>query len=155
FERFGAFWFQPVNLSIPTDSTVRGEGAPGVNNVRFPGGQLTAAAFEAIGVQPVLGRGFRAGDDAPGAEPVILIGHRVWRERFAQSPDVIGKSIRANGVFRTVVGVMPEHFGFPILQEVWTPLVVDPATKRSDDGPVVQVVARLKSGVSLREARTQ
>src|SRR5262249_29514250 len=143
----GAYAFGPVNLSTE-------DGRP----ERFNGGLLTVGAFESIGVQPVIGRGFRAGDDAAGAEPVIILGHRIWRERFAQSPDVIGKSIRANGVFRTVIGVMPEHFGFPILQEVWTPLVTVPGDSKSlprDQGPFYPVVARLKPGVSLREARTQ
>jgi predicted permease len=159
FERIGAYGFGPVNLS-----TVRGEGASGGDDggrpERFNGGLLTVGAFEAIGVQPALGRGFRAGDDAPGAEPVIIIGHRIWRERFARSPDIIGKSIRANGVFRTVIGVMPEHFGFPILQEVWTPLVMTSgaaggASLPRDQGPFYPVVGRLKPGASIKEARTQ
>src|SRR6185503_9734056 len=114
FERIGAYAFAPVNLS--TD-----EGRP----ERFNGGQLTLAAFEALGVQPALGRGFRPGDDTPGAEPVMLISHQLWRERYAASPGIVGASIRANGGFRTVIGVMPERFGFPINQDVWTPLTVD------------------------------
>ena len=144
FERIGAYAFAPVNLSTE-------DGRP----ERFAGGLLTVAAFEAVGVQPVIGRGFRAGDDAPGAEPVILLGHRIWRERFAQSPDVIGKSIRANGVFRTVIGVMPEHFGFPILQEAWTPLVIEAKALPRDQGPFYPVVARLKPGTGIKDARTQ
>src|SRR5436190_10750938 len=143
FERFGAYAFAPVNLSTE-------DGRP----ERFNGGQLTVAAFEAIGIQPAIGRGFRAGDDATGAEPVSLFGNRVWRERFAQSPDIVGKSIRANGVFRTVIGVMPVHFGFPILQDMWMPLVMDRSQPRGQ-GPFYPVVARLKPGMSLKEARTQ
>jgi len=146
FEKFGAYGFGPVTLS-------NDDGRP----ERFSGGYLSVGAFESIGVQPVIGRGFQQGDDAPGAEPVMIVGHRVWRERFARSPSVIGQSIRANGVFRTVIGVMPEHFGFPIQQEIWMPLIIsatDAALPR-EEGPFYPVIARLKPGVSVKDARTQ
>ena len=64
FDRIGAYGFAPVNLSNE-------DGRP----ERFSGGQLTVAAFEALGVQPMLGRGFRAGDDKPGAPPVIFLSY--------------------------------------------------------------------------------
>ena len=144
FEQIGAYAFAPVNLA--TD-----EGRP----ERFSGGQLTVAAFAALGVQPVLGRGLREGDDRAGAEPVILISHQLWRDRYAGAPGIIGTAIRANGAFRTVIGVMPEHFGFPIREEVWTPLAIDSQTKPRGQGPSYQVVARLKEGVTLREAKVQ
>ena len=73
FEKFGAYGFAPMNLSTE-------EGRP----ERFSGGQLTVAAFEALGVQPMLGRGFREGDDRPGAEPVVLLGYDLWRDRYRQ-----------------------------------------------------------------------
>src|SRR5687768_17523863 len=80
FERIGAFGFAPVNLS---DEQGRPE--------RFPGGQLTVGAFESLGVQPLLGRGFRDGDDRPGAERVILLSHDLWRDRYGRAPDIIGR----------------------------------------------------------------
>src|SRR5207247_9072907 len=61
FEKMGAFGFAPLNLS-------NDQGRPD----RFSGGQLTVAAFETLGIQPIRGRGFREGDDRPGAEPVML-----------------------------------------------------------------------------------
>jgi len=144
FDRIGAYTFAPVNLA--TDA-----GRP----ERFSGGQLTVAAFDALGVEPMLGRGLRPGDDGPGAEPVILISHQLWRERYGGSPSIIGTAIRANGAPRTVVGVMPEHFGFPIREDVWTPLVVDAPPKPRGQGPSYQVVARLKPDVGLRAAQAQ
>ena len=66
FEKIGPFGFAALNLSNET-------GKPD----RFSGGQLSVAAFEAVGVQPILGRGFRDGDDRPGADPVILLGYRL------------------------------------------------------------------------------
>jgi putative ABC transport system permease protein len=144
FEHIGAYASAPVNLA--TD-----QGRP----ERFSGSQLTAAAFAALGVQPILGRGFRDGDDRRGAEPVILLSEPLWRDRYGRAPGIIGTAIRANGTFRTVIGVMPERFGFPIREAVWTPLTVDLQAKPRGEGPNYQVIARLKPGVSLREANAQ
>jgi predicted permease len=135
-----------MNLSNAND-----EGRP----ERFRGGQLTVRAFEALGVQPIRGRGFRDGDDRPGAEPVILLSYRLWRERYGSAPDIIGRTIRANGVFHTVIGVMPENFAFPILEEVWTPLSIDPLAKPRGQGPSHQVIARLRPGVRLSQAKAE
>jgi hypothetical protein len=79
------------------------------------------AAFQALGVEPALGRGFRKGDDLPGAEPVVLLGDTIWRERYGASPGIVGTAIRGNGVMRTVIGVMPPKFAFPIREALWPP----------------------------------
>src|SRR5829696_6747221 len=144
FERLGAYGFLPVNLSTE-------DGRP----ERFSGGQLTVAAFEALGVQPVLGRGFREGDDRRGADPVVLLGHELWRDRYAGAPDIVGRTVRINNVPRTVVGVMPEKFAFPIREALWVPLTVDPLTAPRGQGPSYFLIARLKDGISVAEARAQ
>ncbi len=144
FEKFGAYFFAAMNLSAE-------EGRP----ERYSGGLLTVGAFEALGVQPILGRGFREGDDRPGAEPVVLLGHDLWRDRYASSADIVGKAIRASGVQRTVIGVMPEKFGFPIREVLWAPLVIEPNAQPRGQGPNYQVIARLKPGVGIEQARVQ
>jgi len=144
FERIGPFAFAPVNLSTE-------EGRP----ERWSGALLSVDAFEIIGVQPVLGRGFRAADAQPGAEPVMLLGDEVWRQRYASSPSVIGRTIRANGVQRTVIGVMPERFAFPIRESIWLPLVLDAVPAPRGKGPFFPVVAKLKPDVSISQAKTQ
>ncbi len=144
FEKFGEYWFSPMNLSTE-------EGRP----ERFSGGLLTVAAYEALGVQPILGRGFREGDDKVGAEPVVLLGFNLWRDRFGSAPDIVGKTIRASGVQRTVIGIMPERFAFPIREALWAPLALEPDAKKRGEEPFYQVIARLKPGVSLAQARTQ
>ncbi len=144
FEAFGPFGFVAVNLSTE-------EGRP----ERFRGGQLTVAAFEALGVPPLLGRGFREADDRPGAEPVILLGYELWRDRYGSAPDIIGRTIRANALQRTVVGVMPPTFAFPIREALWLPLTLDPFAEPRGQGPAYQIVARLKPGVAMSEARAQ
>src|SRR5262245_14377313 len=87
FERLGAYNFQPINLCTE-------EGRP----ERIKGSQLSVEAFEALGVQPLHGRGFRTGDDKAGAEPVMLLGYDLWRERYRGSTDIIGQTVRANGL---------------------------------------------------------
>ena len=144
FDELGAYTFSPINLSTE-------EGRP----ERFRSAQLTVAAFRALGVEPALGRGFREGDDRPGAEPVVLLGDTLWRERYGSSPAIVGTAIRANGVMRTVIGVMPPKFAFPILESLWTPLPIDPVARPRGQGPVYQLVARLKPGVTVAQAKAQ
>ena len=144
FDRLGAYTFSPINLSAE-------EGRP----ERYASAQLTVAAFQALGVEPALGRGFRDGDDRPGAEPVVLLGDAIWRDRYGSSPAVVGTAIRANGVMRTVVGVMPPRFAFPIREALWTPLSIDPVARPRGEGPFYQVIARLKPGVGVAAAKAQ
>ncbi|CAN5859773.1 ABC transporter permease [soil metagenome] len=144
FERLGAFAATPVNLSMD-------DGRP----ERFSAGQLTVDAFEALGVRPVLGRGFQNGDDSTGAEPVVLLGHALWRDRYASAPGIVGSTIRIGGVPRVVVGLMPPEFAFPFRESLWMPLTVDPLATRRGEGPRYMAVGRLKPGVSLADARTQ
>src|SRR5262245_859205 len=141
FERLGAYSATPINLSNE-------EGRP----ERFSAGQLTVAAFEALGVQPMLGRGFRAGDDKAGAPPTVSLGYELWRDRFGSWENLLGPTIRASGVQREVIGVMPERFGFPIRETLWIPLTVDPLATPRGKGPNHQVIARLKPGVSIKAA---
>ena len=75
FAKMGAYGFAPMNLSNE-------EGRP----ERYSGGQLTVAAFEALGVEPILGRGLRDGDDRPGASPSCCSATALWRDRFGSSP---------------------------------------------------------------------
>ena len=100
FEGFAAYYDATVNLS--------GREGP----TRYEGAFITSNGFEALRESPHLGRTFRDGEDDPGAEPVIIIGYHVWRDRYDSDPDIIGKTIVANGEQMTVVGVMPDGFQF-------------------------------------------
>jgi putative ABC transport system permease protein len=123
---------------------------------RYTAGMVSANLFDVLAVDPILGRRFRDAEDRPGAQPVIIIGYDVWQHRFGADPNVLGKSIRANGVQRTIVGVMPQGFMFPDREQLWIPLELDAlATPRDGDVPRYYGLARLKAGVSKREALTQ
>lgn len=144
FEHLGAYAGTPMNLSVE-------EGRP----ERFSGAQLTVSAFKALGVQAQLGRGFQDGDDLPAAPPIVLLGHDLWRDRYASNPSIVGTTIRANGVQRTVIGVMPAHFRFPIAQSLWTPLVLDASSTVRGAGPRYVAVGLLKPDVSIQDAQAQ
>ena len=144
FELIGAYGSAPYNLSLEA-------GHP----ERFPGGQLTLAAYRALGVQPMLGRGFEDGDDQPGAGNVVLLGQALWRDRYGSAPDIVGRTIRANGTQLTVIGVMPPEFAFPIREALWVPLRIDPLATPRGQGPRYQVVGLLKRGATADEASAQ
>ncbi|UCD23582.1 MAG: ABC transporter permease [Gemmatimonadota bacterium] len=123
---------------------------------RYTAGIVSANMFDVLAVNPVLGRRFREGEDRPGAQPVIIIGYDVWQTRFGGEPSVLGQTIRGNGIQRTIVGVMPQGFLFPDREQLWIPLELDAlGTPRDAEAPHYYGLARLKAGVSIREALTQ
>src|SRR5882757_2804182 len=78
---------------------------------RTIGSIVSANYFDAIGVHPILGRGFQPGEDAGrNAHPVTVISYQLWQERFKSDPQIIGKTERLDGVVHTIVGVAPEGF---------------------------------------------
>jgi predicted permease len=113
---------------------------------------ISPNTFRLLGVQPVLGRDFVASDETPGAAPVAVLNYRFWDSRFGKRADVVGTTVRINGVPTTVIGVMPEGFDFPTRENVWMPLVRTPDLQQRS---VIQnmAVAKLRSGTTPREAR--
>lgn len=143
FEGLAGFYSGTVNLA----GTERPE--------RYDGAFISANAFELIRVQPVLGRNFQEGEDTPAADPVMLLGYHVWQDRFGGDPDVVGQVARVNGEQATIIGVMPEGFRFPIAEDVWLPLRMDPLELERGDGLSLEVFGRLRDGVSLDEASAE
>jgi len=130
-----------------------GASEPGQTAVRVRGARVTANFFDVLGVRPALGRGFAPGEDRPGAERVVVVSHRVWRERLHGAHDAIGRHIVVNDVPRTVVGIMPPRFGYPARHvEIWLPLALDPAHTRPATLNLAGI-GRLGRGVSAGAAR--
>ncbi len=75
--------------------------------------EISAAGFRVARVPPLIGRPIADADAAPGAAPVVVIGHDVWQRRFAGARDVLGRELRLGKDVHTVVGVMPDGFRFP------------------------------------------
>jgi putative ABC transport system permease protein len=124
---------------------------------RLIGANVGHETFAVLGVKPMLGREFTPQEDTRGAAKVAIISHSLWRRHFSSDGSIVGKAIRLSGESYTVVGVMPAGFQFPIINqaEVWSPWL--PAQgKDCQRGCYTQrVIARLKPGVSLAQARTE
>ena len=119
---------------------------------RYEGTWVTANAFDVLQVQPILGRAFRAGEDTPGSAPTVLIGYDMWQDGYDGDPGVLGTVLRINGEQGTVVGVMPEGFKWPELQEIWITLDDDPLTTERWEGQFYRVFGRLNEGVTWDQA---
>jgi putative ABC transport system permease protein len=121
---------------------------------------VTADFFATLGVQPLLGRAFRAEEDNPSHASAVLISHSLWSRRFGADPTLVGKTITLDGQPREVCGVLPAGFrfaSFPKETEVWLPFGLDPFKDRkyARGASALGVVARLKPGVTLQQTQTE
>ena len=87
----------------------------GANPERIWGMLVSSNFFSVLDVKPQLGRTFSAEADTPGNHPEIILGHRLWQERFGADPAIVGREIRVNQRPLTVIGVMPEAFQGAVL----------------------------------------
>ena len=144
FEEFTAFYMANANVVGP-------DGTP----ERYRGAWITPNTLRMLRTRPVLGRDFRDADGGPGAEPVVIISDRVWRDRFEGRPDVLGQVLRVNGTVMSVVGVMPEGFAYPVVQELWVALAVNPSLEGKDTRPTVEIIGRLKDAATRDQASAE
>ena len=83
---------------------------------------VTLNFFSTLGVQPLIGRTFVAGDDASRPFPVVILSYDTWQRRFDGDPEIVGRKVTVSGTPRTVVGVMPERFEYPSKRTaIWLP----------------------------------
>jgi predicted permease len=114
------------------------------------GALLTASMMQLLGVKPILGRGFIASDEVPGAAPVVLLGETLWRNDFHADPHIVGRAVQVDGEPATVIGVLPADFGFPQASHLWVPLRLEQQQYLDIHG-----VARLAPTVDLAQARAE
>jgi putative ABC transport system permease protein len=144
FAHLAAFVPQSVNLT--------GRAEPG----RLIGGFITANFFDLLGVKPALGRALHKGEDEAGAERVAVVNHVVWRDRFGADPNLIGQTLTLNGQLFTVVGIMPEGFRSPYSEvDIWLPIQTHPSFSPERKANGLEVMGRLKSGVTLPQAQAE
>jgi putative ABC transport system permease protein len=123
---------------------------------KIEGLKVSASLFTILGVQPALGRAFLPQEDAPGARKAVVLSDALWQRRFARDPQIVGKNIALNGESYTVTGVMPRGFRLPMGDsQLWTPLAFDAEEQNNHDSHYLFVMARLKSGVALRQAAAE
>jgi predicted permease len=143
-EDVGAFRGFPRNLS-----------APGVQMEPVVLAEMSASGFRVARVPPLLGRTLVDEDERPGATPVVVLGHDLWRRRFGGDPRIVGREVRLGAAVHTVVGVMPRDFGFPIAHEIWAPLPRTALASESAEGPGLRVFGRLAPGATMDEAQAE
>jgi putative ABC transport system permease protein len=117
--------------------------------------QVSPSMFELLRVQPMLGRPLVEDDARPDAAPVALISREVWERVFGGDPRTLGAEVRVGATHATIVGVMPEGFGFPVNQHVWMPFRTDLLKQAPLEGPGIRIVGRLHDGFGLKQARAE
>ncbi|HEX8273253.1 MAG TPA: ABC transporter permease [Longimicrobiaceae bacterium] len=116
---------------------------------------MTASGFRVAATPPLLGRPLVPADERAGAPPVVVLGHDVWRTRFAADSAIVGQSVRLGDAYATVVGVMPDGFKFPVAHDAWTPFRPDARADAPREGPGITMFGRLAPGATLEEARVE
>ncbi|HEX9940624.1 MAG TPA: ABC transporter permease [Thermoanaerobaculia bacterium] len=136
--------------SFNSSFNLTGEGPP----ERIEGALVSAGWFEAFGARPVLGRVFSADEDRPGRDRVAVLSHRLWRGRFGADPEVVGRTVRLNGLPHTVLGIMPASFDLRSdSPRLWVPLALGPEERTNFGNKFLRVVGRLRPGVSVPAAQ--
>lgn len=124
---------------------------------------VTGGYFSVLGVNAILGRTITPEDDkTPGSSPVAVISYRFWTRRFSQDPGVVGKTVRLNGYPFTIVGVTPAGFDGEVVgdvQDMWLPMMMQAQIMKGREwledpsSSWLQIMARLKPGVSIEQAK--
>ena len=114
----------------------------------------TSGVFTTLGVRPLLGGVLSAEDDRIGAPRRVVLSHAFWQSRYGGDHRVLGRVMTSGGAPYTIIGVMPPGFGFPYgTEDVWIALDDGRRSFASRKSGFLQVIARMKPGVTLVQAR--
>ncbi len=137
------------------------------NPQRVDGAAVSPSLFELLDVKPVIGRTFSSQEDQLGQDSVVLLSYGLWQRRFNADRSIVGKPITLDGRTSTVVGVMPPAFRFPgdtgtVLNiftapaaQLWVPLVLTPEAWSARSAHYLEVIGRLKPGVTPGQAQAE
>ena len=140
-----------------------GDGGP----ERVTGAAISVNLIDVLGVSPLLGRAFMKEEGITGHHQVVLLSQSLWQSRFGADPNILGKVVSLDGTPFSVVGVMPRRFRFPGMTgaflgsfanpptDLWVPLTLDGVAPNVRGEHLWQVIARLKSGISLSQAAAE
>ncbi len=122
---------------------------------RVPGANVSAGFFEALRVTPLAGRLFLPADETFGAPDVVVLSAGIWKRRYGGNAEILGHSVMVNAKPHVVIGIVPEGMRFPGDSELWAPLRFRPEEMNERQSFYLDVIARLKPGVSMEQARTE
>jgi putative ABC transport system permease protein len=117
--------------------------------------EISASAFRVARIPALLGRTLVDADEHPAAPAVAVIGWDVWQRQFDGDSGVVGRAVRIGPTPTTIVGVMPASFKFPVAQNLWMPLRLDPLQHKRREGPTLVVFGRLADGATMADARAE
>jgi putative ABC transport system permease protein len=145
--------FSGIAAMTPAPRTLQGTPAE-----RIAAAQVSPTYFQILGVHPALGRDFTNADELDQGAAVTILSDAFWRTRFGADRSVIGRSIVMDGTSYTIVGVMPPsfdppRFGWMTEHPLWIPFAATPGNRSW--GRFLHVVARLRPGASIDEARAE
>ena len=145
------------DMAIFTNATVTLTGSE--EPERLEEHEISASFFPLLGITPLAGRTFTAGEDTPGGNRVALISEQLWRRRFGANTSAVGRPLTLGGKSYTLVGVIPASFELPLFLErpdVWVPLRQDTSLFHLEEREVRwnRVIARLRPAVTLAQAQT-
>ena len=142
-EVVGGFESSAVNLS-----------GDAIDPARVDAVAVTSNTFPMTATIAVLGRTLLPADEQPGAPAVVVVSDSLWRGRYGADPALVGRTIDVNGEPRTVIGVMPPGYGFPIRAKLWVPLRADDGITGLDSRDI-HVFGRLQNGGTARRVETE
>ena len=164
---FDRFWMSPPEYLELEEWNQSFESLAGYreNEVSLVGGErplrtravyATASLFDLLGVAPARGRVYTAEEDQDGGPAVAVLSHELWRSAFSGDGEIVGKQIEVDGMASTVLGVMPQ--GFDIEEkgaQIWLPVQLDRSNRENRGSHFLNVVARLRDGITLTQAHTE
>jgi putative ABC transport system permease protein len=143
--------FEKMAGSEYDDFNIAGTGDP----ERLVGVHVSANYFQTLEASPFLGRTFLPEEEVPGRDKEVILSYGLWQRRFASDPNIIGKTTRINGASYLITGVMGKEFGFPTVAQLWVPLALEAKERTVRNSHYLEIVARLKPGVSIAAARAE
>jgi putative ABC transport system permease protein len=120
------------------------------------GPRVSANFFSVLGVDPILGRTFQAGEDQPNGPKVTVLDYGLWQRKFGGDPNIVGRALTINGESYTVIGVLPQNFQFALrANDLWIPYqpTNNQLTRRFLHG--TNLIGRLKPGVEAAQAQSE
>ena len=147
FDGVAAWFSRNVTLAAAADGS---PGQPIVVRAAF----VSSDALDLAGIQPALGRLPTATDVAPGAPPVVLLGHDVWSRQFGGDASLMERTIAVAGQPHRVIGVLPAGVRFPIREDIWIPVQMD-ARATNATTEALTLFGRLKAGVVSSQAAAE
>jgi len=142
--------FEALSVESPTRAAVGTNGAPEA----LSGMLVSADYFKVFGVRPHIGRTFVAGEDQPGATPVVVLSYSLWKSRFGSDPAILDRDLKLDGKPHRIIGVLPPGSFDRDEAVFWKPLIFAPEQMNRIQH-MFEAIGRLRPGVSLSRAQAK